>query len=670
MTAEVSFTKRAAAELSRRFNGLTVRSRGSSSSSASPSANPPVQPTSKGGQLTGWVVEGVRRQQQRGNQNKRYERISEYLTTRYRTLEELWLDPSFLATLFFYVSPSDRGIMAQVCKTWRDVLYQPVFWTGVMPVLRCRELRAISGDLSSTSELRKRVYSSLAKRGFTSLCLFGASDDDVFDVVSNFPGGYARTVRWLALRCCNATDKGHEVLLEFFGEVVRLEMSGCNEVTDAGLWASLHPRIVHLTLADCINIADESVAAIAQLLPNLRELNLQAYHVTDAALSFFGPQQGGTLQALRLRSCWELTNHGLLNLVHVLPNLTVLSLSGCSKITDDGVELLAENLRQLRVLDLSWCPRISDAALEYIACDLSLLEELTLDRCVHVTDIGVGYLSTMVSLRILYLRWCSQIRDFGLQHLCSMRNLQVLSLAGCPLLTSNGLSSLVQLRDLRELELTNCAGASEELFEYLHVHLPMCLVIEWRVNTPSHRKPTRTLNLTPFSGGRGIAHLWLWLFTAERKWERCKTISQCFCSLNCPQAWNFANSQSELVQHFGKGFHIATCFSAPRNRSLIIYLYNIMKTSTIIFTKFTRENEIWNTSRTLKSKTVKINIYSSRKWEIFLRLHTELPSITLKLWKLHIRINNIQKERKKQPNSNLSTFRDDLRNEIFLFTSF
>ena len=87
----------------------------------------------------------------------RYEKISEYLATRYRTLEELWLDPSFLTTLFFYISPSDRGILAQVCKTWRDVLYQPAFWTGVMPVLRCRELKASSGDLSSTSELRKRV---------------------------------------------------------------------------------------------------------------------------------------------------------------------------------------------------------------------------------------------------------------------------------------------------------------------------------------------------------------------------------------------------------------------------------------------------------------------------------------------------------------------------------
>lgn len=101
----------------------------------------------------------------------RIERISEYLATRYRTLEELWLDPSFLATLFFYIPPSDRGILAQVCKTWRDVLYQPVFWTGVMPVLRCRELRATSGDLSSTSELRKRVCIwFLLRVFFTAFC--------------------------------------------------------------------------------------------------------------------------------------------------------------------------------------------------------------------------------------------------------------------------------------------------------------------------------------------------------------------------------------------------------------------------------------------------------------------------------------------------------------------
>lgn len=48
---------------------------------------------------------------------------------------------------------------------------------------------------------------------------------------------------------------------------------------------------------------------------------------------------------------------------------------------------------------------------------------------------------------------------------------------GCHLLTSSGLSSLIQMRNLEELELTNCAGASPELLEYLHEHLPSCLII-------------------------------------------------------------------------------------------------------------------------------------------------------------------------------------------------
>lgn len=159
-------------------------------------------------------------------------------------------------------------------------------------------------------------------------------------------------------------------------------MAGCNEITEAGLWACLNPRIVSLTLTDCINVADEAVGAVAQLLPALYEFSLQAYHVTDAALGYFSPKQSNSLNILRLHSCWEITNHGVVNIVHSLPNLTVLSLSGCSKVTDDGVELIAENLQKLRSLDLSWCPRITDAALEYIACDLNQLEELTLDRLV------------------------------------------------------------------------------------------------------------------------------------------------------------------------------------------------------------------------------------------------------------------------------------------------
>lgn len=64
-------------------------------------------------------------------------------------------------------------------------------------------------------------------------------------------------------------------MYSFSQSLFELELAGCNEVTEAGLWSCLTPRIVSLSLADCINIADEAVGAVAQLLPSLYEFSLQ-----------------------------------------------------------------------------------------------------------------------------------------------------------------------------------------------------------------------------------------------------------------------------------------------------------------------------------------------------------------------------------------------------------
>jgi F-box/leucine-rich repeat protein 16 len=115
-------------------------------------------------------------------------------------------------------------------------------------------------------------------------------------------------------------------------------MAGCNEITEAGLWACLTPRIVSLTLTDCINVADEAVGAVAQLLPSLYEFSLQAYHVTDAALGYFSPKQSNSLSILRLQSCWELTNHGVVNIgKYTCPTATLqiqreFEIAGCKNI--------------------------------------------------------------------------------------------------------------------------------------------------------------------------------------------------------------------------------------------------------------------------------------------------------------------------------------------------
>ena len=290
------------------------------------------------------------------------------------TVRDLFMDDRFLAKFFTYFSAMERRALCQVCKQWKHILYQPRFWINVIPIVSCREL-------ARRDDMKRLYYESLQNRSFDSVCLFGATDDDITDFVIHF-SNCKKQLRSIGLRCSNVSDSGLETLFKKMAGIYRLELSGCNELTETGLWSCLNPKIVSLSVSDCINVADDTVGAVSQLLPSLYEFNLQAYHVTDAALAFFSAKQSYTLCVLRLQSCWEITNHGIVNIVHSLPNLTILSLSGCSKITDDGVELIAENLRKLRVLDLSWCPRVTDAALEYIACDLNQLEELILDRWV------------------------------------------------------------------------------------------------------------------------------------------------------------------------------------------------------------------------------------------------------------------------------------------------
>ncbi|KAK7026823.1 F-box/LRR-repeat protein 16, partial [Halocaridina rubra] len=231
---------------------------------------------------------------------------------RFLTWDELIREEAFLDRFFSYFTPIERTVLAQVCLRWRTVLYQPRFWHGIRPVLNCREMRHCNVEF--TTDMRRRFYVSVQKRGFDSLVLMCANDEDLMDLVANYAVNHTKALRSVALRCSNISDKGLETLLDHLNGVYQLELQGCNDVTEAGLWACLNPRIVSLSVADCINVADEAVGAIAQLLPSLYELNLQAYHVTDAALSFFSPRQTSTLSILRLHSCWELTNHAIVNI--------------------------------------------------------------------------------------------------------------------------------------------------------------------------------------------------------------------------------------------------------------------------------------------------------------------------------------------------------------------
>jgi F-box and leucine-rich repeat protein 16 len=96
-----------------------------------------------------------------------------------------------------------------VCSLWRDVLYaSPRYWTGLVMVARCRELRAAS------PESRRRFYNSIHVRAMDTVALTGAAtDDDILELVRHLSAPAARRVHSLSLRCCAVTDRGLESLL-------------------------------------------------------------------------------------------------------------------------------------------------------------------------------------------------------------------------------------------------------------------------------------------------------------------------------------------------------------------------------------------------------------------------------------------------------------------------
>lgn len=119
------------------------------------------------------------------------------------------------------------------------------------------------------------VLADLQAREFDSLVLFAPSDDDVSEFVDGASTLLRQRVVTLCVRCANVTDAGLETLLEAMTGVTTLELTGCNELTDGGMWSCLSARLVSLTISDCLNVSDDTVGAVTQLLPALLEFDLQ-----------------------------------------------------------------------------------------------------------------------------------------------------------------------------------------------------------------------------------------------------------------------------------------------------------------------------------------------------------------------------------------------------------
>lgn len=198
---------------------------------------------------------------------------------------------------------------------------------------------SISSLLSPLSEssriesIRERLYNSLDNRGFDAICLFGATDDDIDDLVNKMPLNAHKRIICCRLNNCCITNRGLDLLISTFTKIEEIELSGCNEITNCFDLKSL-TNLKRLIITDCINIADGVAQKLIQIIHQLDELTIQAYHLTDTFIEYISLNSDTTrLKRLDLPNCKEITNQSIVTIAKYFPNLESLSISGSTKVS-------------------------------------------------------------------------------------------------------------------------------------------------------------------------------------------------------------------------------------------------------------------------------------------------------------------------------------------------
>lgn len=212
--------ERASAELSKRINGLSLRvgkqhrNVGKSSSvmermtnvfcGNSNTCNIPLNPTIPQGQtLTGG--EKLRRP---GAKIASQSRKAVYIASRPITWNELLVDEDFLSKFFWYFTAADRSNLARVCTRWKEILYRNSnYWSGLSLCINYKQFS------QTTANEKTRLYASFIRRGFLTLGMLGAKDEDVHELITYFPAS-SKCVHSLVLKWCGISDRGLETLVE------------------------------------------------------------------------------------------------------------------------------------------------------------------------------------------------------------------------------------------------------------------------------------------------------------------------------------------------------------------------------------------------------------------------------------------------------------------------
>ncbi|KAJ6649423.1 Leucine-rich repeat-containing protein 29 [Pseudolycoriella hygida] len=242
-----------------------------------------------------------------------------------------------------------------------------------------------------------------------------------------------------------------------------LDLSGCHISFHQGLYRKFYP--------DSQKDASESVLTFHYIFQfieceakSIKSLNFSTTLIDGAALTSLSEISDLSLEVLRLNSCDQLTNTGIISLVQKQLSLVELDLTSCVRLTDPGLMAICSSLTALKILKLRKCRAITDLSVKEIAT--LNLQILDISECEAITGRGIAdgiAKSTNVLLKELYVSALNICEMSIIQIAENIPNLRVLDLSFC----KNGVTNLAvqlifkHLVWLRVLKLDYCDKISD-----------------------------------------------------------------------------------------------------------------------------------------------------------------------------------------------------------------
>ncbi|KAG9493280.1 F-box/LRR-repeat protein 4 [Eleutherodactylus coqui] len=265
-------------------------------------------------------------------------------------------------------------------------------------------------------------------------------------------------VQWL-----NLTWTGNRGFITTSGFSRLLKVCGC--------------ELVRLELA-CGHFLNEAcLEVIAELCPNLQELNLSSCDKLPPQTFSHISKLRGLKRLVLYRTKIEQT--ALLGILNFCPELQHLSLGSCVLIEDYDLiaGVIGAKCKKLRSLDLWRCKNITERGIMELASGCHLLEELDIGWCPTLHS-GTGCFTNLArklpGLRKLFLTANRSVCDSDIEELATnCQHLQYLDILGTRLVSPPSLRKLLECcKELILLDVSFCSQIDSRIVQELASRFP------------------------------------------------------------------------------------------------------------------------------------------------------------------------------------------------------